>query len=148
MVRSFVIAVSGLTLPFVIRFFVIKGIATATEVSTVGVIYTAALGLFVYREFDWRRLYPILIETVSLTGAVMMIIGTATAMAWAKDQVCMTLRCQRGVRRELDSTAAATACGSPASNTDYLKASHASGHPAREAFSAARAVFDRVDSAK
>ena len=54
--RTFVIAVPGLTLPFVIRFFVIKGIATATEVSTVGVVYTAALGLFVYREFDWRRL--------------------------------------------------------------------------------------------
>jgi tripartite ATP-independent transporter DctM subunit len=86
MLRTFVIAVPGLTLPFVIRFFVIKGIATATEVSTVGVIYTAALGLLVYREFDWRRLYPILIETVSLTGAVMMIIGTATAMAWALTQ--------------------------------------------------------------
>jgi tripartite ATP-independent transporter DctM subunit len=86
MLRTFVIAVPGLTLPFVIRFFVIKGIATATEVSTVGVVYTAALGLFVYREFDWRRLYPILIETVSLTGAVMMIIGTATAMAWALTQ--------------------------------------------------------------
>jgi tripartite ATP-independent transporter DctM subunit len=86
MVRTFLIAVPGLTLPFVIRFFVIQGIATATEVSTVGVVYTAALGLFVYREFDWRRLYPILIETVSLTGAVMMIIGTATAMAWALTQ--------------------------------------------------------------
>jgi tripartite ATP-independent transporter DctM subunit len=86
MARTFAIAVPGLTLPFVIRFFVIKGIATATEVSTVGVIYTAALGLFVYRQFDWRRLYPILIETVSLTGAVMMIIGTATAMAWALTQ--------------------------------------------------------------
>ncbi len=86
MLRTFVIAVPGLTLPFVIRFFVIQGIATATEVSTVGVVYTAALGLFVYREFDWRRLYPILIETVSLTGAVMMIIGTATAMAWALTQ--------------------------------------------------------------
>jgi tripartite ATP-independent transporter DctM subunit len=86
MLRTFIIAVPGLTLPFVIRFFVIKGIATATEVSTVGVIYTAALGLLVYREFDWRRLYPILIETVSLTGAVMMIIGTATAMAWALTQ--------------------------------------------------------------
>jgi len=86
MLRTFVIAVPGLTLPFVIRFFVIKGIATATEVSTVGVVYTAALGLFVYREFDWRRLYPILVETVSLTGAVMMIIGTATAMAWALTQ--------------------------------------------------------------
>jgi tripartite ATP-independent transporter DctM subunit len=86
MLRTFVIAVPGLTLPFVIRFFVIKGIATATEVSTVGVVYTAALGLLVYREFDWRRLYPILVETVSLTGAVMMIIGTATAMAWALTQ--------------------------------------------------------------
>jgi tripartite ATP-independent transporter DctM subunit len=84
--RTFVIAVPGLTLPFVIRFFVIKGIATATEVSTVGVVYTAALGVFVYREFDWRRLYPILVETVSLTGAVMLIIGTATAMAWALTQ--------------------------------------------------------------
>ena len=86
MLRTFVIAVPGLSLPFVIRFTVIKGIATATEVSTVGVVYTALLGLLVYRQFDWRRLYPILVETVSLTGAVMMIIGTATGMAWALTQ--------------------------------------------------------------
>ncbi|HEX3954144.1 MAG TPA: TRAP transporter large permease subunit [Stellaceae bacterium] len=86
MARAFAIAVPGLTLPFVIRFAVIDGVATATEVSTVGVVYTALLGIFVYREFDWRRIYPILVETVSLTGAVMMIIGTATAMAWALTQ--------------------------------------------------------------
>jgi tripartite ATP-independent transporter DctM subunit len=86
MLRTFFIAVPGLSLPFVIRFTVIKGIATATEVSTVGVVYTALLGLLVYRQFDWRRLYPILVETVSLTGAVMMIIGTATGMAWALTQ--------------------------------------------------------------
>jgi tripartite ATP-independent transporter DctM subunit len=86
MLRTFLIAIPGLTLPFVIRFAVVEGIATATEVSTVGVVYTALLGLVVYREFDWRRLYPILVETVSLTGAVMMIIGTATAMAWALTQ--------------------------------------------------------------
>jgi putative oxidoreductase len=42
MVRTFVIAVPGLTLPFVIRAAVIGGVATATEVSTV---YTALLGL-------------------------------------------------------------------------------------------------------
>jgi tripartite ATP-independent transporter DctM subunit len=84
--RAFVIAVPGLTLPFVIRAAVIGGIATATEVSTVGVVYTALLGLVVYREFNWRRIYPILVDTLSLTGAVMMIIGTATAMAWALTQ--------------------------------------------------------------
>jgi TRAP-type C4-dicarboxylate transport system permease large subunit len=43
-------------------------------------------GCLVYREFDWRRIYPILVDTVSLTGAVMLIIGTATAMAWALTQ--------------------------------------------------------------
>jgi tripartite ATP-independent transporter DctM subunit len=86
MLRAFVIALPGLTLPFVIRAAVIDGIATATEVSTVGVVYTAFLGLLVYRQFDWRRIYPILVETLSLTGAVMTIIGTATAMAWALTQ--------------------------------------------------------------
>jgi tripartite ATP-independent transporter DctM subunit len=84
--RSLFIALPGLSLPFVIRYTVIKGVATATEVSTIGVVYTAMLGVVVYRQFDWRRIYPILVETVSLTGAVMMIIGTATGMAWALTQ--------------------------------------------------------------
>jgi tripartite ATP-independent transporter DctM subunit len=61
-------------------------VATATEVSTVGVVYTALLGLLIYRQFDWRRIYPLLVETVALTGAVMLIVGTATAMAWALTQ--------------------------------------------------------------
>ena len=63
MVRTFVIAIPGLTLPFVIRAAVIDGVATATEVSTVGVVYTALLGLLVYRQFDWRRIYPLLVDT-------------------------------------------------------------------------------------
>ncbi len=84
--RTFLIAVPGLTLPFVIRFAVVRGVATATEVSTVGVVYTVLLGVLVYREFDLRRIYPLLVETVSLSGAVMLIIGTATAMAWALTQ--------------------------------------------------------------
>jgi tripartite ATP-independent transporter DctM subunit len=84
--RTLVIALPGLSLPFVIRYTVIAGVATATEVSTIGVAYTALLGVVVYRQFDWRRIYPILVETVSLTGAVMMIIGTATGMAWALTQ--------------------------------------------------------------
>ena len=84
--RTFLIAAPGLTLPFVIRAAVVRGIATATEVSTVGVVYTAILGLIVYRQFDWKRIYPLLVETVALTGAVMLIVGTATAMSWGLTQ--------------------------------------------------------------
>jgi tripartite ATP-independent transporter DctM subunit len=83
---TFVVALPALALPFLIRAAVVYGIATATEVSTVGVVYAAVAGLIVYRQFDWRRLYPMLVETASLSGAILLIIGTATAMAWALTQ--------------------------------------------------------------
>src|ERR1019366_4520421 len=61
--RTFVVALPALALPFLIRSAVIEGIATATEVSTVGVV-----------------------DTASLSGAILLIIGMATAMAWALTQ--------------------------------------------------------------
>jgi tripartite ATP-independent transporter DctM subunit len=85
-VKAFFVALPALVLPFLIRAAVVEGVATATEVSTVGVVYTAAVGLLVYREFNWRRLYPMMIETASLSGAILLIIGTATCMAWALTQ--------------------------------------------------------------
>lgn len=60
--------------------------ATATEVATIGVAYTFVVGLLVYRRFDWQRLYPMLVDTVSLSGAILIIIGCASAMAWALTQ--------------------------------------------------------------
>ena len=84
--RVLMIAFPGLLLPLVIRYFVVGGIATATEVSTIGLIYSLATGLFIYREFDWRRCYPMLVETVRLTGSIMLIISMATGMGWALTQ--------------------------------------------------------------
>jgi len=84
--RTFVIALPALILPFVIRTAVVEGIATATEVSTIGIAYGFAAGILIYRRMDWPRLYPLLVETASLSGAILIIIGTATAMAWALTQ--------------------------------------------------------------
>jgi tripartite ATP-independent transporter DctM subunit len=84
--RSFVVAVPGLGLPFVIRYAVISGATTATEVSTVGVVYSVLVGLLIYRRFDWRSLLPMLVETAALSGAILLIIGAATGMSWALTQ--------------------------------------------------------------
>jgi tripartite ATP-independent transporter DctM subunit len=84
--RNFLIGLPALALPFVIRAAVVEGVATATEVSTIGVMYSILAGLFVYRQFDWRRLMPILVETAALSGAILLIIGAATGMAWALTQ--------------------------------------------------------------
>ncbi len=84
--RSLLVALPALALPFLIRAAVIEGVATATEVSTIGIGYAALAGLCLYRQFDWRRIYPMLVETAALSGAILLIIGTATGMAWALTQ--------------------------------------------------------------
>jgi tripartite ATP-independent transporter DctM subunit len=84
--KTFVVALPALALPFVIRAAVVEGIATATEVSTIGIVYGILVGLLIYRQFDWRRLMPMLIDTACLSGAILMIIGTATGMAWGLTQ--------------------------------------------------------------
>jgi tripartite ATP-independent transporter DctM subunit len=84
--KAFVIAIPALILPFLIRAAVVEGIATAVEVSTIGIAYAIVAGLFIYRQFDWRRVWPMLVDTASLSGAILFIVGTATAMAWALTQ--------------------------------------------------------------
>lgn len=81
-----VIALPALALPFIIRAAVVEGVATATEVSTIGIVYAVLAGLVVYRQFDWKRVGPMLVATASLSGAILLIIGTATAMAWGLTQ--------------------------------------------------------------
>ena len=81
-----VIAFPALVLPFLIRYAVIEGIATATEVSTIGIAYSVVVGLLVYRQFNFKRAVEMLIDTASLAGAIIFIIGCATAMAWGLTQ--------------------------------------------------------------
>jgi tripartite ATP-independent transporter DctM subunit len=84
--KLFAVALPALALPFLIRSFVIEGVATATEVSTVGIVYVLIAGIVIYRSFDIKMVYPVMVQCVSLSGAILLIIGTATAMAWALTQ--------------------------------------------------------------
>ena len=84
--KAFMIAIPALILPFLIRTAVVEGVATAVEVSTIGIAYTVVAGLLIYRQFDWRRVWPMLVDTAALSGSILFIVGTATAMAWALTQ--------------------------------------------------------------
>jgi tripartite ATP-independent transporter DctM subunit len=84
--KAFVISLPAIALPFVIRASVVEGIATATEVSTIGIVYAVLAGLLIYRQFDWSRLHKMLVDTACLSGAILLIIGTATGMAWGLTQ--------------------------------------------------------------
>jgi tripartite ATP-independent transporter DctM subunit len=109
--RTFLVALPALALPFVIRGAIVEGVATATEVSTIGIVYAAIIGLFVYRKFAWSRLPAMLAQTVMLSGAILLIVGAATAMAWAITQ--------SGISRAL----AHSIVGLPGGSTSFLAVS-------------------------
>jgi tripartite ATP-independent transporter DctM subunit len=80
------IAAPALVLPFLIRSAVGGGVATATEVSTIAVLYALMIGQILYGGIGWKRTYAMLVETAALSGAILLILGTASAMAWAITQ--------------------------------------------------------------
>ncbi|KQX51308.1 MULTISPECIES: TRAP transporter large permease [Ensifer] len=84
--RAFLISLPALALPFIIRTAVVEGVATATEVSTIGIAYSVLIGLLIYRQFDLKRVGPMLVDTAVLSGAILFIIAAATAVAWCLTQ--------------------------------------------------------------
>ncbi|ALA19936.1 MULTISPECIES: TRAP transporter large permease subunit [Chelatococcus] len=84
--KALVVAAPALVLPFLIRGAVGGGVATATEVSTIAVLYAIVIGIVLYGGISLRKFYSMLVETAALSGAILLILGTASAMAWALTQ--------------------------------------------------------------
>jgi tripartite ATP-independent transporter DctM subunit len=84
--RMLLIAAPALVLPFLIRSTVGGGVATATEVSTIAVLYALIVGHLIYGGINGKKIYDMLVETAALSGAILLILGTAAAMAWAITQ--------------------------------------------------------------
>jgi tripartite ATP-independent transporter DctM subunit len=81
--KFMLIASPALVLPFIIRSAVGGGVATATEVSTIAVLYALIIGKVLYGGISLKQIYKMLVETAALSGAILLILGTASAMAWA-----------------------------------------------------------------
>ena len=84
--KAVIVAAPALLLPFLIRSAVGGGVATATEVSTIAVLYALIIGATLYGGISLKKLYGMLVETAALSGAILMILGCASAMAWALTQ--------------------------------------------------------------
>ncbi len=84
--KFLLIATPALVLPFLIRSAVGGGVATATEVSSIAVLYAMIIGHVLYGGLKARKVYEMFVETASLSGAILLILGTASGMAWAVTQ--------------------------------------------------------------
>lgn len=61
---------------------IIFGIVTPTEAAVIAVAYAFILSFFVYKEFKWKDLPKLLLETVEMSGMVMLMVSTATIFSW------------------------------------------------------------------
>lgn len=84
--KAALVAAPALVLPFLIRSLVGGGVATATEVSTIAVLYAMVIGAVLYGGISLKTLYRMLVETAALSGSILIILGTASAMAWSLTQ--------------------------------------------------------------
>jgi C4-dicarboxylate transporter DctM subunit len=81
-IRAFVRALVPLLCPIIIFGGILSGIATATEISVVAVLYAFIIGVFVYKEIKWSDIIPIFVRTAVTTGSVMLLVGFASVLSW------------------------------------------------------------------
>ncbi len=75
-------AILPMMTPIIILGGILGGMVTPTEAGMIGVLYALLLGMFVYREIKPRHLIPILVNAASLSGMVLLLVGTASLLSW------------------------------------------------------------------
>ncbi len=75
-------AMWALMMPVIILVGVTGGVVTVTESATLAVVYAALVGFFVYRELNWRTIFPILVQTALDTALVTFIIALSAGFGW------------------------------------------------------------------
>ncbi|WP_133010338.1 TRAP transporter large permease [Marinomonas flavescens] len=67
-------AIPALMLPVIILGGIYGGVFTPTEAAAVAVVYSIPVGLFIYKELDYKKLFKCLIAAATTTGVIMVIL--------------------------------------------------------------------------
>jgi tripartite ATP-independent transporter DctM subunit len=82
LIIAFATALPGLITAIIIIGGVLSGIFTATESSSVAVIYALIVTAFAYRSLSLKAFLTATVNAVKTTAMVLMVIGTASAFGW------------------------------------------------------------------
>ncbi len=79
---SFKESIWALLAPVIILGGIYSGIFTATEASGIACFYSIIIGLFVYKEMDFKTMLSCLGRSMKSTGNIMLIVGASGAFSW------------------------------------------------------------------
>jgi tripartite ATP-independent transporter DctM subunit len=80
--RKFLISFPAILAPVLLIGGLVSGYFGPTEVAGVTVAYAILIGLFVYRELNWKNFIRAGLDTIEATASVLFIVATAALFAW------------------------------------------------------------------
>lgn len=80
--KAFIAALPSLSLIIIVIGGILGGVFTATEASAIAVLYAFFLSVVVYRAIPLRALPGVLIEAVTTTAIVLLLVAMSIAMSW------------------------------------------------------------------
>lgn len=80
--RAFFVGIPALVLPLVVIGGLRAGIFTPTEAAVIACVFAFAVGMFVYRELDFKGVYDCLVRAAMTSAAVLFLIGASSVSAW------------------------------------------------------------------
>lgn len=80
--RSFSQAIWGLLMPIIILGGIYSGIFTPTEAAVVAVVYSLFVGIFIYKELNFKNMSKMFLSAGLTTSMVMMLIAMASLFGW------------------------------------------------------------------
>ncbi|WP_026702525.1 TRAP transporter large permease [Salibacterium aidingense] len=80
--RTFKESFWGLLFPVILIVGIRFGVFTASEAGAFAVVYAFLVGMFIYRELDWKKLNKVLKNTVEDNAVIMLMIAAASILGY------------------------------------------------------------------
>jgi tripartite ATP-independent transporter DctM subunit len=75
-------AVPALMVPIILIFGIVGGIATTTEVSSIAVVFSIVVSVFIYRGMNLRTFTTTLADSAAMAGMVLFMVSAGSAFSW------------------------------------------------------------------
>ncbi|MGR4068573.1 TRAP transporter large permease [Billgrantia sp. C5P2] len=81
-VFSFLAALPAMIVPLIILGGILSGLTTITEASGFAAVYAIAIGVLLYRNLNWQKIWHSLVVTVRFSGVVFFLLATSAVLGW------------------------------------------------------------------
>jgi C4-dicarboxylate transporter DctM subunit len=72
----------GLISPLIIIVGIYSGYFTPTEAAVISVVYSWIVGMFIYKELTWKKLFECIIDSVLTSSMVLILVSVASLFSW------------------------------------------------------------------